>query len=159
MEKFQEFREKAVKSVKVADHMLGVSYPLLNDPKILVSVANNLLLAIDYGMISVLEHEKLFKRVQNYPDNVEGRYALLKQKVLKGADDRNYAIIKDLLAVVNSHKASTVEFPRQDKFVIASDSYELRTLSVPELKEHLTKTREIVNQLYEMTRRNEGIFR
>jgi hypothetical protein len=159
MEKFQELREKAVKSVKVADHMLGVSYPLLKDPKILVSIANNMLLAVDYAITSVLEHEKLFKRIQNYPDSVEGKFALMKQRALKGSDNKNFDVISELVAIVKSHNASSVEFHRQDKFVIASDSYELRTLTDKELKEHLVKVRGIVEQLYEMTRKNDGIFR
>jgi len=159
MEKFQELREKAVKSVKVADHMLGVSYPLLKDPKILVSIANNMLLAVDYALTSVLEHEKIFKRIQNYPDNVEGRLALVKQRALKGSDVKNYDVVNDLVLIAKSHNASAVEFHRQDKFVIASDSYELRTLTEKELKEHLVKVRGIVEQLYEMTRKNDGIFR
>ncbi len=159
MEKFQELREKAVRSVKVADHMLTVSYPLLNDPKILVAVANNLLQAVDYGMMSVLEHEKLFKRIMTYPDTIQGRYALFKQRVLKSNNDKKFVIVSELLAIVDNHKASLVEFPRQDKFVIANDSYELRTLTVKELKDYLVKVREIVEQLYEMTRKNDGIFR
>jgi hypothetical protein len=159
MEKFQELREKAVKSVRVADHMLGVSYPLLNDPKILVSVANNMLLAVDYALTSVLEHEKLFKRVQNYPSSTDGKYLLVKQRALKGEELHNHKVIADLIAIVEGHKASSVEFQRQGKYVIASDSYELRTLTVQELKEHLVKVRGIVEQLYEMTRKNDGIFR
>jgi hypothetical protein len=159
MEKFQELREKAVKSVKIADHMLGVSYPLLKDPKILVSIANNMLLAVDYAITSVLEHEKLFKRIQNYPDSVEGKLVLMKQRALKGSDNKNFDVINDLVAIAKSHNASSIEFHRQDKFVIASESYELRTLTEKELKDYLVKVRGIVEQLYEMTRKNDGIFR
>jgi hypothetical protein len=159
MEKFQELREKAVKNVKIADHMLGVSYPLLNDPKILVSVANNLLLAVDNAMASVLEHEMLFKRIQTYPISTQDKYLLLKKRALQGLDDKNYAVINDLVEISKGHKSSPVEFPRQDKFVIASDTYELRTLTVKDLKDYLVKVREIVEQLYEMTRKNDGIFR
>ncbi|MGV8161953.1 MAG: hypothetical protein ACP5N2_01300 [Candidatus Nanoarchaeia archaeon] len=159
MEMFQELREKSVKNVLVADHMLGVSYPLLNDPKILVSVANNMLLAVDHALTAVLEHEKLFKRIQNYPDTVDGKFAVVKQRALKGSDLKNYAVIAALIEIVGTHKASPVEFPRQDKYVLCSDTYELRTLTAKELKEHLIKVRGIVDQLYEMTRKNDGIFR
>ncbi|MGV8168996.1 MAG: hypothetical protein ACP5N3_02975 [Candidatus Nanoarchaeia archaeon] len=158
MERFQELRDKSVKCVKVADHMLGVSYPLLNDPKILVSVANNLLLAVDYALSSVLEHERLFKRIQNYPAAVDSKYTIVKQKALKGNDLKGFEVIKELMEIVGSHKDSPVEFPRQDKFVIASNTYEIRTLTVKELKDFLVKVRGIVEQLYEMTRKNDGIF-
>lgn len=159
MEKFQELREKAVRSIKAADHMLGVSYPLLNDPKILLSVASNLLQAIDYGMASVLEHEKLFKRINNVPESPMAKYVILKQRTPLGFEDRNYEIITDLTEISGRHKASPVEFPRDGKFVIASDNYELRTLTPNDLKDYLAKTRKIVEQLYEMTRKNDGIFR
>ncbi len=159
MEKFQELREKALKCVKAADHMLGVSYPLLNDPKILVSVANNLLLAVDYALASVLEHEKLFKRINNIPEGTVSKYNILKQRSPAGFEDKDYDVISDLAEISGKHRASSVEFPRDDKFVIASDTYELRTLTVKDLKEYLTKVRGIVEKLYEMTRKNDGIFR
>jgi hypothetical protein len=159
MEKFQELREKALRSVRAADHMLGVSYPLLNDPKILVSVANNLLIAVDSALASVLEHEKLFKKISNIPETPSGKYLLIKQRALKGFDDKNYEVINDLMDIVNGHKTSPVGFPRQDKYVIASDTYELRTLTTKELTVFLGKVRGIVEQLYEMTRKNDGIFR
>jgi hypothetical protein len=159
MEKFQELREKALKSVKAADHMLGVSYPLLNDPKILVSVANNLLLAVDSALESVLEHEKLFKRINTIPQSTDAKYALLKQRSPVGFEDLHFEIISDLSEISGKHKSSAVEFPRDGKFVIATDTYELRTLSVKELKDYLSKTKQIVEKLYEMTRKNDGIFR
>jgi hypothetical protein len=159
MEKFQELREKAVKSVKAADHMLGVSYPLLNDPKILVSVANNLLLAVDYALASVLEHEKLFKRINNIPEGPDGKYRILKQRAPAGFEDKNYEVISELMEISSKHKSSPVEFPRQDKYVLCSDTYELRTLTVKDLKNYLIKARVIVEQLYEMTRKSDGIFR
>jgi hypothetical protein len=159
MEKFQELREKALRSVKAADHMLGVSYPLLNDPKILVSVANNMLIAVDSALASVLEHEKLFKKISNIPESPDGKYILIRQRSPKGFEDKNYEVIKDLMEIVNGNKASPVGFPRQDKYVIASDTYELRTLTTKELAGYLVKVRGIVEQLYEMTRKNDGIFR
>jgi hypothetical protein len=159
MEKFQELREKAVKSIKAADHMLGVSYPLLNDPKILVSVANNLLLGIDYAMASVLEHEKLFKRINNIPESPDGKYNILKQRSPLGFEDKNYEVIRELMEIAKKQKASPVEFSRQDKYVLCSDTYELRTLTVKDLKDYLVKAKVIVDQLYEMTRKNDGIFR
>jgi hypothetical protein len=159
MEKFQELREKAVKNIKVADHMLGVSYPLLNDPKILVSVANNMLLAIDNALGAVLEHEKLFKKIQTYPDTVDGKLAIVKKRALIDTNVKEFEVINELIGIVGSHKASSVEFPRQDKYVLCSDTYEIRTLSVKELKEQLVKVRGIVDQLYELTRKNDGIFR
>lgn len=139
--------------------MLGVSYPLLNDPKILVSVANNLLLSVDYALSSVLEHERLFKKISNIPESTEGKYLLVKQRSLKGFEDKDYDVIKELSEIVSSQKASPVGFPRQDKYVIASDTYELRTLTPKDLGVCLVKVRGIVEKLYEMTRKNDGIFR
>jgi hypothetical protein len=41
MEEFQVLRDKAVEKIKIADHMLFMTYPLVKDPKLLMSILEN----------------------------------------------------------------------------------------------------------------------
>ena len=43
MEKFQEAREKALRNLQIADHMVSTTYPLLKDNRLLLTATENLI--------------------------------------------------------------------------------------------------------------------
>jgi hypothetical protein len=57
MEKFQELREVAKKKLQLADHILTMTYPIVNDSKLLLAVVENMFLALTNAMGSVLYYE------------------------------------------------------------------------------------------------------
>jgi len=69
MEKFQELRELSKKRIRVADHMLTMTYPLVQDSKLLLAVVENIFLALTYIMGSVLHYERTFKRIPLFQDD------------------------------------------------------------------------------------------
>ena len=62
MERFQELREDARKRLQVADHLLTITYPLVKDAKLLLTISENLYYCVENAMNALLEHEKLFKK-------------------------------------------------------------------------------------------------
>jgi len=161
MEQYQELREKARRNVQVADHMLTMSYPMLKDPKILVSVATNLLQASENAITAILEYERLFKRIPAYHETFQGKIDAFRDKVMKsyGFDSKGLRLTMDLKEIIGAHTESPVEFARKDKFVIASDNYEIRTLTVSDLKKYIEETKTFIDQIYRVTQKNDGIFR
>ena len=47
MESYEIARDKAKRHVKIADHMLTQTYPLIQDPKLLIAVMDNIFNAFD----------------------------------------------------------------------------------------------------------------
>ena len=72
---------RARNKVNAADYMLTQTYPLIKDPKILVSVINNLFKGCNYAMFSVLNFERTYKRVPLFATNFEQAYSLFKNRV------------------------------------------------------------------------------
>ena len=161
MEKFQVLRENAKKTVRMADHILTVTYPLLKDPKILVSAAKNIFSAAEQAMTSVLEHERLFKRIPSYQDNFESKFRVFKEKIVPrhNISPGNVKTIRELKDILSAHKESPVEFTRKEKYVICSDDYDMKTLSEKQLKNHLKNTKIFIEQASLLTTKNERIFR
>lgn len=161
MEQYQELREKARKNVQVADHMLTMSYPMLKDSKILLSVATNLLQATENALTAVLEYERLFKRIPPYHETLQGKIDVFRDKVMRnyGFDQKGLKLATDLKEILGAHKESPVEFSRKDKFVIANDNYEMRTLSTNDLKKYIDETKQFIDQVYRVTQKNDRIFR
>ncbi len=160
MEKFKELRERAKQNIKVADHMITMSYPMFKDPKILVSAINSLMQAADNSITSMLEYEKLFKKIPAYHDSIDVKFNVFRQKIIPKYDlTRNHEkIIKTLLDLSCAHKDSSMEFPRKDKFVMCSDTYEMRTIKVTDLKSLIKDVKQLVEDAYQVTQKNDRIF-
>ena len=63
MEQFQIERELAKQKIKVADHIISVTYPLVKDPKLLLGVLENIHSALMHCISAILEYDRLFKRI------------------------------------------------------------------------------------------------
>jgi hypothetical protein len=161
MEKFQEVREKAKKHIQVADHMLFVTYPLVNDNKLLLAVIENIFLAYSNTIGSLLYYERVFKRIPPFQDNFESKFTSFRETcVLRYKIDKSYiADILDLKNIIIAHKKSPVEFARKDRFVICSNNYKLQTISINELKKHIDKAKLFIQEINNITRKDEGLFR
>ena len=156
MEHFHFLLDEAKKKHHVADHMLTQTYPLLKDPKLLLSVVSNLSAASINAMLAVLEYERLYKRVPPYSENFEQKYFLFRDTIAKKYNIPldGVLLIKDLKSMLEEHKKSPVEFSRKDQYVICSSSYRMRTVDVPKMKSYINainllidKCSKIVNKI------------
>jgi len=161
MEKFQEVREKAKKHIKIADHMISVTFPLVKDNKLLLAVIENIFLAYTNAIGSLLYFERVFKRIPPFQDNFESKFMMFKEMcVQKYKIDRNYiADIQDLKNIILSHKKSPIEFTRKDRFVICSNNYTLETISISNIKKYLDKAKLFIEEINNITSKDEGLFR
>ena len=82
MEKFQELRDSAGKKLQIADYMLTMTYPLVRDPKLLLSVAENLFLAYSYSISSLLHYERLFKRIPTFQEDFSSKLDMFADRCL-----------------------------------------------------------------------------
>ena len=139
MEEFQILRDKATQKIRVADHMLFMTYPLVKDPKLLLSIIENIFASLDFGMSALLQHERLFKRIPPYHDTFPTRFEIFKDKMIpRYKISPNHAkLIIDVRSIISQHKKSPVEFARKDKFVICSPSYSLKTIDINLVKKYI----------------------
>ena len=161
MEEFQLARGKAQEKLKLADHMLTQTYPLVNDPKLLVAVMENLFLALTNSMASLLYYERTFKRIPTFVDNFENKFELFKGKCLPryGLNKEYLDLVLSVKDAVIAHRKAPVEFARKDNFVICSDTYKLKTISVEKIKEYILQTKTFLKEISAIVSKNERIFR
>ena len=141
-----DYSDKAKQRIDSANHMLTVSYPLVEDPKILLSVAKNLLKAAEFSIEGALHKAD---NVSNYKDSVDSKYNAFIQNVVPkyDIDKKHIETITNLKEIVQTHEDSSVEFKRDKKFVMADETYELRTLSKKDLQQYLRKTRNLIKEV------------
>jgi len=147
MEKFQELRDLADKKLKIADHMLTMTYPLIKDNKLLLAVMQNIFLALTYSMGSILHYERAFKKIPPFQDNFTSKFNMFRAKVVEkyGISKDDVKFIQEIKDIIVQHKKSPVEFARKDTFVICSDDYKMKTISIDNMREYLNKTRSFID--------------
>lgn len=160
MEDFQVLRDKARQKIKVADHMLFMTYPLVKDPKLLLSIIENVFASLDIGMDAVLKHERLFKRIPPYHDTFPSRFELFKKKIIPryGLSPHYGELVREIQRLLAERKKSPVEFARKDKFVICSPSYNLKTVDVNLVKKYIFETKIFIDKIEKIVSQHERIF-
>ena len=160
MEDFQVLRDKAIQKIKIADHMLFMTYPLVKDPKLLLAIIENVFASLDFSMSALLHHERTFKNIPPFHDSFISRYEIFKNRMIpKYGLNANYVkLINDVRNVISEHKRSPVEFAHRDKFVICSPDYKIKTVDVSLVKKYIFETKIFVKTVNDIVSKNEGIF-
>jgi hypothetical protein len=147
-EPFQVAKDRSLQHLRVADHFLTMNYPMAKDPKLLVSVLENLFLAETNAMKAVLEAELRAKRIDVYEDTFEGKLIAFKAVMDKHEIPQSVLRhITELKELVDSHRQATTEFTRKGSYVMADATYGLKTLDETLLKGLLQTTKETVHLL------------
>jgi hypothetical protein len=155
MESFQAYKLNAEQKVKIADHLLSTTYNLVKEPKLLISVVENLFLALDLIITGLLEYEKSLKAITSYSENFDSRMDIFRRKIMTkygvGKDFMDFVL--ELKAYVDQHKRSSTEFSKKGKFVISDNDFNIKTLSVEDVRKRVTKTRHYIEELYKITKK------
>lgn len=127
--------EKAYQHHAVAEHLLTVTFPLAKDPKLLLGVLDNLALAAESILNAVLA-----AKMDNFPSDFLPKLILFRRYAPKESAD-----FIDLLHELNEmHKTCPVEFRRGNTQVMCTKGYEMRTVSLPQIKAYLIKIEELI---------------
>lgn len=161
MELHNRFRDEAEKRLKVADHMLTVTYPLVKDPKLLLAILENIYLGISHTLSYVLHYLRKDKKVPSFLENFDSKYRVFVEKVVPYNNiDKVYVDyltrMRDLLI---AHRKSTMEFPRNDRFVICSEEYDVESFNAEDIKDYLKLARRFFADVKIIITRNEILER
>ena len=156
MEKYEELRDIAKKKIHIADHMLTMTYPMVKDPKLLLAVIENVFLGLTNSMGALLHYERTYKRVPPFQDTFVSKFNVFQQKCVP-----MYNISKDYLTtmqetkeIILQHKKSPVEFTRRDAFVICSDDYQMKTISLEKMRGYITKSKLFIKDIDNIINKN-----
>ncbi len=149
MEKLKQLMAEANTLIDRADHLTYVTYPVVNETKLLYTVVESLSRGVRTGMDAVLYYDRLYKRIsarqggfhhelELFADHCMPRYAIDRKHVL---------LIKDLHSFVEARKRSPVEFVKRDRFVICTPSYKMRVLNLQKVKGFLAQSKEFMDQI------------
>lgn len=160
MEKYEELRDIAGKKIQIADHMLTMTYPMIKDPKLLLAVMENLFLALTNSIGSLLYYERNYKRVPPFQDTFVSKFNVFKQKCAGrlNIDQEAILMVQEIKEIILQHKKSPVEFTRNDSFIICSDDYRMKTITLEKMKNYILKSRLFVQNINNIINKDQLIF-
>jgi hypothetical protein len=161
MEKFQESRQNALKYLKTADHMVSVTYNVIKDTKLLVAILENLNLALQETMNSILYYDRMFKKIPPYQDTFESSYNMFRLKCARhyNLDSEYITTIAEVKEMLDEHRKAPVEFIKNDKFVICNESYRMKALSIIDIKKYVARAKLFIQEANIITSKNEELFK
>ncbi len=150
MRSYEILRAQSEEKLKIADHLIGTTYPLVREPKLLVSVIENISQSLDLAMASLLDYEKSFIKIPSYSEDFESRLEVFRRKVATkyGIENDVLNFIVDLRRILDGHKKSSVEFTRKEKLVITDNNFNMETLAIEDVKKKLLKAKAISNMMF-----------
>jgi len=160
-ERFELSLEAAKKNIKVADHMVHVTYKVVNDPKLLLSVLENVFLAFSDAIGSILYLERLYKMIPPFRDSFESKFNMFRLRIVeKFKIDKKYINIMQITRdIVLEHKNSPVEFVKNNKLIICDDNYKTKVLEISDVKEIVQIAKNFVNLVDTIVRGRNVFYR
>ncbi len=148
-ELFQELLFEANKAFKNADHLIYVTYPLVNDVKLIVTIVDNLNKALLSGMDALLQYEYLYKRISFLPRDFNDKIEVFKTYCIPkySIDRESLLLVSDIKKLVEHRKNSPIEFVRSGKFVMCTSDYKMRVLNYDKVKNFVIQGKGFINKL------------
>ncbi|MEK6860303.1 MAG: hypothetical protein AABX54_05820 [Nanoarchaeota archaeon] len=153
MQQFQDNLAKAIRHLQIADHMAYVTYPLINDRRLILkifeeiyqSIINLIIAIVDYETFSkdlnILKHEE--EKIKRFFD-IYSRNHLTVEQIIK---------IKEIIEINQKHKQSAVEFIRKDRIIIMLDNLKTHSLDIKTIKSYLLTAKEFLMRINKLMKR------
>ncbi len=143
-EEFQKNLNEAVRHLQIADHMTYVTFPLVNENRLLLKIFDEIYNSIIGCVNCILNYEYLYKRIRLYNshgDNFGTFVDLAKEYDLSNEQIKK---IEEIIELNKRHKESAMEFVKGDKVVIMSDNLGTQILDLRIVKEYLLLAKELM---------------
>ncbi len=66
--------------------------------------------------------------------------------------------MQDIKDIIIQHKKSPVEFTRKDSFVICSDDYQMKTISLDKMKNYILHSKSFIQNINGIINKNKEVF-
>ncbi len=148
MEEYKLSLEKSVKHMKIADHMIYTTYPLLKDKRLLLKILEELYNSALNLINAVLQYDYLYKRINLYQDS-RANFQTFRDKCASrfGISREQVNSVLEIFSLIEKHRQSPIEFMKRDQLVIMSDGIKIDTLSIEKMKIHILNVKDMIRKV------------
>jgi hypothetical protein len=147
MEKHMQYLSEAIKSMKIADHIIYITYPTIKDKRLLLKALDSVHESVAKTVNSILQYDYLWKRIQLYREPRQN-FEIFKSKCSKrlNLSPDDLSILIELFSLIELHRKSSMEFSRQNKIVIMSDNLKTSVLDLEKAKNYLNLSKKLIER-------------
>jgi hypothetical protein len=151
MERFSVEMQAAKKSISVADHLVNVTYKVVSDPKLLLTVMERIADACVHAAASVCHREALYKQIPLFSDG--DSWKVFKEQVAKKhkVKKQHIDMVDELQAVIKAHADSAIEFRKDGKLVICSETFKMKIIDPAVAKAYLENAKVFIKEMENLT--------
>ncbi|MEN9626461.1 MAG: hypothetical protein RL557_789 [archaeon] len=133
----------AARNIQIADHMIYVTLPIVNEKRLLLKIFEEIYKAIINSIHSMLSYEEALGRVkvEGLAESINQFFTLARKN---GLSHEQLKTIREILELRQWHVASASEFVRREKVVIMSDSLSVKAIDLKRIKEFLLVAKELL---------------
>ncbi len=148
-----EAKRKAMQQFDAAFFLMHKTYPVVKDPKLLIGVIHNLVQSFEHAIDAILAYERLLRLIPPYPEDTKFKFSLFRDKTMR----RNKipssfaALLMDLKEFIELQKKCPVEFQRGSRYVLCNKNYQIRSVSIKDIKGYLHQTKEFLDIINKIT--------
>ncbi|MBM3247747.1 hypothetical protein FJZ17_04395 [Candidatus Pacearchaeota archaeon] len=136
--------KEGLKELRIADHMLYITQPILRDKRILLSSIDKIYEAIKKLITAFLQYDYLNKKIQIHSDSrINFETFMIKTAPRYGISNQETEKIREIVDLAESHKKSPLEFTRREKVVIMSGDLSTKQINPDKLKDYLFLTKNL----------------
>ncbi len=139
--------EDSLSELRLADHMIYVTLPLLNDKRIFINAVDHLGNAIGLAIREFMKKEKDYKRLSYLPEDELLIDEFIKKYCTNTKLAKYAGMIKDITAFNKVRSNSSIKLKRNDKFIVISPEYTMTALSIEQVKNYLKMAKEFVEKM------------
>ncbi len=149
MELYQQLLEDANKSFKTADHLTHVTFPLIKDIKLIITITENLDKTLTNALNALLQYEFLYKRIYGVPRDFNEKVEIFKSHCIPKYNIARgtLLLISEIKNLVEHRKNSPVEFVKSGKLVMCTNDYKMRILNYDKVKNYALQTKDLISKL------------
>ncbi|MBT3405412.1 hypothetical protein HN832_01330 [archaeon] len=145
--KFIEYLQEANRITRTVDHLLYVTYPLIQDKKILIKILTELKKSTAFCINSILQYEYLLKRIPLYKDPKMN----FKNFINKCAPRYQMSSIEnqkitELFQIIENHKQSSMEFKKNNQLIILTETSQ-KIIKIETIKEFLQINKKLIENI------------
>ena len=147
VEPFIENLEEAEKTIRIADHMIYVTYPLIKDKNLLLKILIETKKGITECINSILQYEYFYKRI-NLRNDPKENFKIFEDKCSERYDitKDEIKLILELFELAKKHKESPFEFAKGEKVVIFTENSKTITVTIEKIKIFLEVAKKIIKK-------------
>ena len=148
MQKIIENLQEADRIIKMADHLIYMAYPLVQDKKLLLKILTETNKAIIKIISAILQFDYVYKKI-NLQKDPDTNFEIFKSQCAPRYEitDDELRKVTEIIELTKKHQESTMEFVRDNKIVIMSGSSGLRMLTADRVKEFVIVAKVLIKKV------------